>query len=320
MNRLDRVSSILIMLQTKRYITADEIALRYGVSRRTIYRDLKTLEEAGVPIGAEPGKGYYLVDGYHLPPVMFTLDEAAALTIAGKMVEKFTDVSAKAGMQSALDKIRAVLPTAAKEFAATMDTDVEVFYSIPLQSSDYPNSFLLQLNSALAGRNLVEIDYRSQGSHEPLNGRIIEPVAICFYSLSWHLIGWCRLRSNYRDFRIDRIKRLTVHQGTFKPREITSARQYFSHIRDSENTIEVIIRVDKSAISLLSSTKHYYGFMEEIVLDNQVEMVFVTNDLNYIGRWLMMFAEYIEVVSPDALLEFMRAKIILAGERISKTC
>ena len=84
--------------------------------------------------------------------------------------------------------------------------------------------------------------------------------------------------------------------------------------------VEVIIRVDKSAASLLSSTKHYYGFMEEMVLANQVEMVFVTNDLNYLGRWLMMFAEYIEVVSPDALLEFMRAKIVLAGQRISKTC
>ena len=93
MNRIDRVSAILIHLQTKKFVTAEEIANRFEISKRTIYRDLKALEEAGVPLGAEPGKGYYLVDGYHLPPVMFTHEEASAMLTAEKMVEKLTDRS-----------------------------------------------------------------------------------------------------------------------------------------------------------------------------------------------------------------------------------
>ena len=320
MNRFDRVSAILIMLQTKHYVTAEEVALRYGVSKRTIYRDLKTLEEAGVPVGAEPGKGYYLVDGYHLPPVMFTRDEAAALTIAGKVVEKFTDVSTRKEMHSALDKIKAVLPIAAKELAVNMEKDVEVFYATPSPDTDYPNNFLIDLHQALASHLPVAIDYHAQGSGAVVCGREVEPIAVCFYSLCWHLIGWCRLRSDYRDFRLDRIKRLSVLTEPFKLREITSARQYFSHKLQHANMQEVVVRVDRLVAPLLTSTRHYYGFVEEVAYPNYIEMVFVTNDISYIGRWFLMFAESVDVVSPNTLVDFLRAKIDLAKERISKTC
>ena len=72
MNRLDRLTSILIQLQSKRLTTAREIAERFEVTTRTIYRDIQTLRLAGIPIGEEEGKGYFLVEGYRLPPVMFT--------------------------------------------------------------------------------------------------------------------------------------------------------------------------------------------------------------------------------------------------------
>ncbi len=79
MNRIDRLSAILIQLQSKQVVKAQEVADRFGISLRTVYRDIKSLEEAGIPIGAEAGKGYFIMDGYHLPPVMFTKEEASAL-------------------------------------------------------------------------------------------------------------------------------------------------------------------------------------------------------------------------------------------------
>ena len=318
MNRFDRVSAILIMLQTKHYVTAEEVAQRYGVSRRTIYRDLKALEEAGVPLGAEPGRGFYLVEGYHLPPVMFTQNEAAALTIAGKMVEKFTDVSTRTEMQAALDKIRAVLPAASKDLVENVDRGIEVFHGLPEHDTDYPNTFLLSLQQAVENHLPVEISYQSL-REEDARGRIVEPIAVCFYSLSWHMIGWCRLRSDYRDFRLDRIKSLTVLSEPFKPRAITTARNYFQHMRQADLMEEVVVRVDKAAATAMSSSRHYYGFVEEKVFPEYIEMVFVTNDVAYVGRWLMMFIESIDVVSPPALVEFLRTKIILANSRISKS-
>lgn len=320
MNRIDRVSAIIILLQTKQYITAEEVAQRYGVSRRTIYRDFKTIEEAGVPLGAEPGKGFYLVDGFHLPPVMFTRNEAAALAIAGKMVEKFTDVSTRKEMQTALDKIRAVLPAASKDLVENVVRGVEVFHGLSEQNTEYPNTFLLSLQQAVENHIPVEMSYQSLREESAVCGRIVEPIAVCFYSLSWHLIGWCRLRSDYRDFRLDRIKSLTVLNEPFKPRAITTARSYFQHMRQTDSMEEVVVRVDKAAAPAMSSSRHYYGFVEEVLFPEYVEMVFVTNDIAYVGRWLMMFIENVEVVSPPTLGEFLRNKIVLANHRISKPC
>lgn len=93
MNRINRISSILIHLQSKKIVTAKELAERFNISVRTVYRDIRTLEEAGVPIGNEPSKGYFLVEGFHLPPVMFTLEEVSALISSGKVLSGFGDAS-----------------------------------------------------------------------------------------------------------------------------------------------------------------------------------------------------------------------------------
>ena len=109
MNRLDRLTSILIQLQTKRVVKAEEIARRFEISLRTVYRDVKSLMEAGVPIGSEAGKGYFIVDGFHLPPVMLTQDEASAMLLAGKLVDKMADKSVRLAFDSSLYKIKSVL-------------------------------------------------------------------------------------------------------------------------------------------------------------------------------------------------------------------
>ena len=93
MNRFNRVTAIFIQLQSKKIVRAKDISDRFNVSIRTIYRDIQTLTEAGVPIGSEAGVGYYLADGYRLPPVMFTKEEVTAFLTAEKLIEKFTDNS-----------------------------------------------------------------------------------------------------------------------------------------------------------------------------------------------------------------------------------
>ena len=111
MNRIDRLTAILIQLQTKKVVKAQEIADRFSITLRTVYRDVKALMEAGVPIGSEAGTGYFIVDGFHLPPVMFSRDEASALIMAGKLIERMTDASVKKAFESALMKIKSAGPT-----------------------------------------------------------------------------------------------------------------------------------------------------------------------------------------------------------------
>ena len=116
MNRIDRLVATLIHLQSKRGGKAEEIAKRFEISLRTVYRDIRALEEAGVPIGAEAGLGYFIIDGYQLPPVMFTREEAAALLTGEKLLEKLTDKSLATNYSTAMKKVRAVMKTTDKEF------------------------------------------------------------------------------------------------------------------------------------------------------------------------------------------------------------
>jgi len=94
MNRVDRLYAIVTVLQSKRVVRAEDLAARFNISIRTVYRDIRALEEGGIPIGAEAGIGYFLTEGFHLPPVMFTHQEARALLLAGKLLEKQTDIPA----------------------------------------------------------------------------------------------------------------------------------------------------------------------------------------------------------------------------------
>src|SRR6266446_6599977 len=95
MNRVDRLMAMVVQLQSRRVVRAEDIAAHFEISVRTVYRDLAALGEAGIPIVAEAGVGYSLVKGYHLPPVMFTAEEASALFLGGKLVEYLTDASSR---------------------------------------------------------------------------------------------------------------------------------------------------------------------------------------------------------------------------------
>lgn len=109
MNRFDRVTAILLQLQAKRKVSGSTLAEQFGVSLRTVYRDLRTLEEAGVPLLGEPGIGYSLAEGYRLPPAMFTREEALALLTAEKLAARLTDAPTAHLSSAAMDKVRAVL-------------------------------------------------------------------------------------------------------------------------------------------------------------------------------------------------------------------
>ena len=126
MNRFDRVTSILLLLQTRSVVTAGFLSEHFSVTERTIYRDIRTLENAGVPIGSEAGVGYFLEKGFRLPPVSFTLDEASSLLLGEKLLAASLDQNSHADYTHALNKVRAVLDVSGKDYLSSLDTDIEV--------------------------------------------------------------------------------------------------------------------------------------------------------------------------------------------------
>ncbi len=279
---------------------AEEIADRFGMSLRTVYRDVKALMEAGVPIGSEAGKGYFIVDGYHLPPVMFTQDEANSMMLAGKLVEKIADKSVRSAFDSALYKIKSVLNEADKDSLETLDSNIRVHFRGRNETNEdsFPDHFMTEIQRAVAKKLVLKIDYCS--STGEVSQRLVEPAGIFFYSLAWHLIGWCRLRNGYRDFRADRIKNLVTTDEKFEARSTVSLKEYFQAMYHSnQNLVQAVVVFDKKVLvnrPLNSATT-------QTDLGDRIRAEFMMDSVDFIARWLLMFGSGVEVERPDILRE-----------------
>ncbi|TWJ02395.1 putative DNA-binding transcriptional regulator YafY [Mucilaginibacter frigoritolerans] len=219
--RLSRLIAILTQLQTKRLLTALELANKFAVSVRTIYRDIKTLQHAGVPILTEEGKGYTLMEGYRIPPVMFTEKQANALILAEQLVLKNKDASFVKDYSEAIEKVKAVLGHKVKDKANLLSERTRFNQNI---NSEKNSNNLSDLQFALTNFYLTKIDYTNEAKQTTT--RSIEPFALVSTTENWLLVAFCRSRNNFRFFRLDRIKKLEILTEKFAAHEMT-LQEYF---------------------------------------------------------------------------------------------
>ena len=319
MNRFDRITAILIQLQSKKVVRAQDLADRFDISLRTVYRDIRTLEEAGVPLYGEAGIGYSIVDGYRLPPVMFTQEEAMAFITAEKLMAKFTDNTLQYNFTSAMYKIKAVLRGSEKEMVENLEDQILIKGH---KRAAYPDNILDVLLKAVAEKKVVRLTYRAFGN-ENNSERLIEPIGIFHEHENWYTIAWCHLRKEYRQFRIDRVVEAKLTDQPQQDR--TSLREYEEMKEKAKTAISLqkaVIKVDKSAALYMQDRKHYFGFVSEVVADDYVEMTFLSQSLEEgLARWLLMFADYVTVMEPQSLKDRIThlAEKILEKNQIAKT-
>lgn len=219
--RLPRLAAILTQLQSKRLVTATELAQKHQVSKRTIYRDLRTLEESGIPIAVIEGKGYSLVEGYHLPPVSFTENEANALITAEQLISRNKDESLVNNYKEAITKIKAVLRNQDKDKAELLSQRIAFRTNL---EQDITSNYLSQIQKCITNSKLCKILYDSlENLHTE---RTVEPFAVYSAQDNWIMIAHCRLRKEFRSFRLDRITKLTMLNETFEPHNMT-LREYY---------------------------------------------------------------------------------------------
>lgn len=218
--RISRLTAILIQLQTKRLLTARALADKFGMSVRTIYRDIKTLEQAGVPIITEEGKGYRLMEGYRVPPLMFTEAQANALITAEQLVLKNKDTSFIRDYCEAIDKIKAVLRYNVQDNANLLSERTRFDQNNYLERN---SNSLSDLQFALTNFRIVKIEYTNEKDQTTI--RNIEPFAL-LNTENWLLVAYCQLRQEFRFFRLDRIKKLEVLTEEFEPHKMT-LQEYF---------------------------------------------------------------------------------------------
>ena len=221
--RLSRLTAILLQLQSKRLVTATALANKFNVSIRTIYRDIRALEQAGVPILTEEGKGYSLMDGYKIPPIMFTQSQANALILAEQLVLKNKDASFIEDYCEAIDKIKAVLRQTDKDKANLLADRTRFELNVNRERN---SNNISELQHALTNFLLIKITYTNE--QHKTSSRIVEPFALISTTENWLLIAWCRTRKGFRFFRLDRISKLHTLDEKFTPHKMT-LQEYFDH-------------------------------------------------------------------------------------------
>lgn len=296
--RFDRIVAILIQLQTKRIVKAQELADRFDVSLRTIYRDIRTLEASGVPIVSEAGVGYSIMEGYRLPPVMFTREEAGSFVAAEKLMQKFTDKSLGAYYESAMFKLKSVLRGKEKDWVEALESQVSIVPGQVLFNADVPDALEILFES-IAERKQVFLRYESLREETP-SERQIEPVGLFHENGFWYILGYCHLRTDHRHFRTDRIHKITRTSLDF----ILEHGTMDEHRQKSEAVEKTKVRivVDKSVAKFIRGQCKYYGLISEETGEEEVEMTFMTTDWeNGFARWYLMFGDYATILEPQKL-------------------
>jgi len=301
MNRVDRLLALLLFLQSRRVTTADQMARHFELSLRTIYRDLAALGEIGVPIVAEAGVGYTLRPGFHLPPVNFTAEEANALVTGGMLVGHLTDASLRPQIQSALAKVRAVLPRDQQERAIRLERAMTLTAMVeaPTQAD------LGLLQRALAELRVLQFGYQAPGQSEPTM-RTVEPLGLIRYLERWHLIGWCRTRRGLRDFRTDRMSKVTLSRQTFAPKEEFSLHDYVRSM--PQPALRARVRFTPPAADR-AKREWWLGIVDERPTPRGVILTLAAVEWEPVVGWLLSFGPNASVIAPEAL----RASLVAAA-------
>ncbi len=223
--RLARLTAIMTQLQSKRIVTARTIAEKHNISIRTVYRDIRTLEKSGIPIITEEGKGYSILEGYTLPPVMFTQQEANALITAEHIIVQNRDKSLADHYKNAVEKIKSVLKHTQKNKTELLSKRLQIRTNIP---SEKTSDYLIQLQSAITNYQIIDLNYHSLQNKQ--SNRAIEPFALIHTQDNWILIAFCRLRNDFRAFRLDCMQHISISNNCFEPHKI-SLQEYFEQAR-----------------------------------------------------------------------------------------
>jgi len=310
--KIDRITSILVQLQSKPIVRAQDLADRFEVSVRTIYRDIKTLENAGIPIFGEAGSGYSLVDGYKLPPVMFTKEEVLSFITAEKLMQKFSHESLDSHYNSAMEKVKAVIRNSEKNLVTTIENQIDI-YSYRPQHSDTIKNIIPIILESIVEKMQLKIHY--QNVKDEATERIIEAVGIFYEVNYWYMMAFCTMRKDYRQFRIDRILKIEKTQTLFH-QEYGNVGDYRK--KTNHQKVEVKLLVEKKIMPFLVNSKKYYGLTSE---EETEKGMLLTFDSEWIEegfpRWLITFADYAEILEPESLKTSLRNLINDISKKIN---
>jgi predicted DNA-binding transcriptional regulator YafY len=299
MNRTDRLLAIVLELQAHGKQRAEDLAATFEVGKRTIYRDIQALCEAGVPVISTPGQGYTLLEGYFLPPLRFTPDEALILLLGGDVMAQSFDAEYRAAAQAAGRKIAAALPEALREEVRSLQDSIRfIAQGAPGRLGEA--DLLRQLRRAIVGQHSVRFRYyarQSQDGASAQSTRTTDPYGLVHIDGAWHLVAYCHLRRDIRRFRVERMDQLAVLPETFnRPADF----QLMQRENDEQRTLVIRALFDATAAYWARESPSFFTIGEQQRDDGLLVTLRVRHERDIV-QWLLQWGSHVRVLEPDSL-------------------
>jgi predicted DNA-binding transcriptional regulator YafY len=288
--KIDRLLSIVVLLLGRDKVRAEDLARRFEVTVRTIYRDLEAINASGIPVVAYPGPGggYAIDPGYTIDRRLLGFEDLRAIVASLKGVN---DALGDRAIGSALEKIESLGP---RDRAAEFLEDRVVLDLFPWGRREEERRLVRMLEPAIAERRVVAFSYSSYGSAP--EKRAVEPMTLVFKAYAWYLWGWCRLRGGYRLFKISRMRSLSVGLERFK-------RRPESYSRETEPPappeVDILLKIDAERAA---EAWEWFGVASaESRADGSLRAVFRVPQGDWVIRTLLGFGPGIEVLEPASV-------------------
>ena len=298
MNSTTRRLKLITLLQSKRYITVNEIAQELGVSRRTVFRYVDALGELGIPVISDRDRGYSLDRNFTVPPMMFTKKELSTLMVGLGYLKGQVDQGLSQSARDVEIKIQGILPRDLQDFMRTIAQKVVLYPYYHEDVWEKTDENWYEILAAINARNPITCSYHSL-SQNKVSQRHIDPFLLVYYTDHWDLIGWCHDSNSLRTFVLKRISDLSVDTNGYFVRDGLSDEQIIHRPKANNRTVR--LNVDVSVADRL--TKSLPAHIRSLTTkDNSVEVTFAFDNLRWINQWLLQFGQAVTILEPAEMI------------------
>ncbi|MCB2201464.1 YafY family transcriptional regulator [bacterium] len=315
MAKYDRLLHILNLLRTRRNLNAALLASECGVTERSIYRDILSLSEANVPVYYD--NGYKLASDNFLPPLNFDFEEYSALKLALDSSPLCKTDSYRKILKRIRAKVEAGLSDVVKQKKKTAVDTTIVDIAVSVEPALIERYFAA-LERAVSESTQIEIVYDSV--HSGLTKRTVEPYFIVFRGRAFYFVAYCRARSDFRTFRVDRIRELALTGNSFRRKPDIDPQRYFegSWALHSGDPKAVEVALHGAAARVVRLARHHANESIETIGPDEVIYRVTVRGLDEIARWILGFGSDAEVLAPKELREQIARTVDVLARVYSK--
>jgi predicted DNA-binding transcriptional regulator YafY len=301
-----RLITLIMLLQNRPKQKAADLAAELNISVRTLHRYFSMLDEMGIPIYAERGPcgGFSLVRGYKMPPLVFTPEEATAVSLGTGLVEDLWGDLYRQAAHAALAKLENLLPEPQREQVSWARRTL-VTAGLYHPGLDALAAILEILRRAIRESHRVQMLYQSASRPDP-ETRQVDPYALAFHWGWWYVVGYCHARQALRTFRLDRIQELIVLKHTFQVPASFDGRAFIEEATLGLPQVQARLKFSPAAVQAARSNRFFWSEFTEQA-DGSLLVTLPAPDLNWAASTILAYGPVVEVLDPPELRQLVQA-------------